>query len=109
MVYITLKSYDINLLNTFCKEILNINKSFDIKGPISLPKNKKLYTTIRSSHIYSLSREQFECSTYSRVFVLANSFNFLKNKKNYVDFLDNYEAFIKKIPVGISLKLKVKF
>jgi small subunit ribosomal protein S10 len=108
MVYFSLKSYNISLLNKFCKKIKQQRVFLDITGPISLPKKKKIYTVIRSSHVYSLSREQFEVCTYRRLFVLKNNFDFIKNSENLYNFLKFYKDFLQKVPVGISLKLSFK-
>lgn len=110
MLFISLKSYDLNLLNQFCEKIININKrlSSSIKGPIFLPKKSKLYTVIRSSHVYSLSREQFEVYTYRRVFVLQKDFNFIKTFTKLSSFYRFYKKFLKTIPVGVSVKLSFK-
>jgi len=115
MLYIYLKSYDIDLLNYFIKEILLKNKKFTkffdkivLKGPINLPKKTKKYTVIRSPHVYSLSREQFEVSTFRRLLVLkTKKSNFLENNKTSY-LLSFYQVFIKNLPFGISIKLIVK-
>jgi len=107
MLYITLKSYNVNLLNQFCqKELLKVFP--EVKGPISLPLEKKLYTVIRSSHVYSLSREQFEVCTHRRGFVLKKNYNFLKSQEKLRKISKFRKKLLKKIPVGISLKLSIK-
>jgi len=78
MLVISLKSYDQNLLNQFCEKIRKqpgfgkIGGS-NLQGPIFLPKKKKLYTVIRSSHVYSLSREQFEVCVHRRAFTISDN------------------------------------
>ena len=87
MLVISLKSYDPSLLNSFCEKIKKQGPFENLKGPIFLPKKSKLYTVIRSSHVFSLSREQFELCTYRRAFVLSNNFDFtLKDDKSFKNF-----------------------
>jgi ribosomal protein S10 len=106
MLYVHLKSYNIDLLNHFCKNIL-FKSSFNVKGPIFLPKKKYIYSVIRSPHVYSLSREQFEVCTFRRVFIFKNKFNFLKGTKLF--YLKSvYRNLSKKVPISISLKLSFK-
>jgi ribosomal protein S10 len=107
MLYVYLKSYNIDLLNHFCKNIL-FRSALNVKGPIFLPKKIFLYTVIRSPHVYSLSREQFEVCTFRRVFIFKNQFNFLKGSSNLLYLKAVYKALLKSVPVSISLKLSFK-
>lgn len=43
---------------------------FKLKGPIPLPRTKKLFTVNRSHHVHKKSQEQFLLTTYKRVWVL---------------------------------------
>ncbi len=108
MVYILLKSYNIGLLNKFCKKIKMQGMLLNIGGPVPLPKQKKKYIVTRSSHVYSLSKEQFEICTYKRLFILKDNFNFLENNENLDNFLKFYKKFLNMVPIGISLKLVFK-
>lgn len=107
MLYIYLKSYNINLLNSFCKNILP-KLPVNVKGPIFLPKKRNKYTVIRSPHVYSLSREHFETSIFRRVFIFKYKFNFLQDSQNLLNIESFRKNFLKKIPIGISLKLSFK-
>ena len=99
-----------------------------IKGPIFLPKKKKIYTITRSPHIYNLSKEGFEMCVFTQLFTI----DFYKIfKKEYPIRLRTanpifYELYpfltvrgqpklifaknflVKKAPSGISLKFTFK-
>ncbi len=62
MVYILLKSYNINSLNNVVKFVQKflLNFSFNKKSIINLPLSIKKYTINRSPHVFSKSKEQFE-------------------------------------------------
>lgn len=115
MIYILLKSYNDKLLKKCCKRIKKQKRFSRLVGPIFLPKKKKRYVVIRSSHIFSLSREQFEICTHRRLFIFKKNLYFTncrsnRKKKKHLPlfFFNTYRKFIRKIPVGISLKLRVK-
>lgn len=114
MLYIRLKAYDHLLLENTCKEILSRLNKLACKGPIYLPKKKKFYTVIRSSHIYSLSREQFGLQIHNRVLVIRFFNNFFKltnfrkvllKKKVINKIIKNLLIYT---PPGISLKIIFK-
>lgn len=107
MLYISLKSYNVHLLNQFCKEIFPRPYS-NVKGPIFLPNKKKLYTVIRSPHVNSLSREQFEICVYRRIFLIKNNCNFFNNKIRLRNIKKFKKSLLEKVPSGISLKLSFK-
>ena len=66
VIQIHLKSYDSNLLDYFCKKILSQIK-IKSSGPVFLPNLKKTFVVIKSSHVYSLSREVFNILIVSSV------------------------------------------
>jgi ribosomal protein S10 len=134
MLYLYLTSYNNNLLEKFCENIFSqkINHfEKNLKGPITLPTKKNLYTVIRSPHIYSLSREQFELSTFRKLIILkrhsysSNCFLEVTKQKTKLEFFADFyyslvpgyvkeevidwefliKKFIKQVPVGISLKV----
>lgn len=129
MLYIYLKSHDVKLLDTFCNSFFFKKRKnlFQIKGPIFLPKKRNIYTVIRSPHVYSLSREHFEISTFRRLFII-NLNKFDKKELNKFDqfffiwlhlfptenslhkeaLLSFRQTLIKHLPVGISLKFNFK-
>lgn len=119
-LYVYLKSYNKNLLEKFCKKAYIRTGSLG-KGPIRLPRKKKIYTVIRSPHVHSLSREQFEVVTYRRLFVFKfQHFSFSRS----IYYMENiipdpvinfntrcsliYKFFSKVTPVGVNLKIKFK-
>lgn len=107
MLYIYLKSYNVNLLNEFSKWFLSKNDKKIVKGPIKLPSKHFLYTTIRSPHVYSLSRDQYGLSIHRQLFLLKPSLDYRTN--TYMeDFALIESCFLKSIPAGISLKLSFK-
>lgn len=114
MIYIYLKSYNINLLNHFCNDILPI-LGLNKKGPIFLPKENKKYTVIRSPHVNSLSREEFKVYIFRRSFIVKrkrivkkrgiNSLqqNIVKDNLNFIR-----KKILKRLPAGISVRLSFK-
>lgn len=107
MFYIYLKSYNVSLLNQFCKKFLTNKLKRLVKGPINLPKKSYLYTSIRSPHVYSLSREQFGLSVYRRLIILKSPFNFTRNFSSS-DFIILEKNLLKYLPSGVSLKILFK-
>jgi small subunit ribosomal protein S10 len=116
MIYIYLKSYNIRLLNLFIKKFLSYERTFlnsldkiVVKGPINLPKKIKKYTVIRSPHVYSLSREQFETITHRRLIVLKNEKTSILNLNSRLKLHDFYRrALYRHLPIGISIKIFIK-
>ncbi|MEI7919753.1 MAG: 30S ribosomal protein S10 [bacterium] len=66
---IKLKSYDIKMLESSVGKVVGllIKSGASVKGPIPLPKKRKLYTVLKSNFKFKKSREQFERITYSRM------------------------------------------
>jgi len=131
---IQLKSYNNQLLSNFCNkfflsELARFSVFFRVRGPISLPKKKSVYTVIRSPHVYSLSRERFSMNTYRRLVVYRLDHNYVlqdesdpRNARLY-DYFDHFfnegrfirrdlrtlkQNVLKKLPVGISVKFIFK-
>lgn len=67
-----------------------------MKGPIPLPKQRKLYTVLKSNFVYKNAREQFERSTYSRLI------DVVETGPKTIEYLQNLS-----IPVGVSVEVKV--
>ena len=95
---IELKSYDIKMLESSVGKIVGLLvKSWaEIKGPIPLPKKRRLYTVLKSNFKFKDSREQFERITYSRVV------DVVKTWSKTMEYLQNLS-----IPVGVSVNIKV--
>jgi small subunit ribosomal protein S10 len=116
MIYVYLKSYNIRLLNLFIKKFLFHERTFlnpsdkiTVKGPINLPKKIKKYTVIRSPHVYSLSREQFEIITHRRLIVLKNEKNSMLSLKSRLKLYDFYrKGLYRYLPIGVSIKILIK-
>jgi small subunit ribosomal protein S10 len=66
---IKLKSYDVGMLEASVAKILGllIKSGATFKGPIPLPKKKKMYTVIKAHFVYKDSRDQYERITYTRL------------------------------------------
>ncbi len=95
---IKLKSYDVKMLETSTSKLVGLLvKSWaTIKGPIPLPKQRKLYTVLKSNFVYKNAREQFERSTYSRLI------DVVETGPKTIEYLQNLS-----IPVGVSVEVKV--
>jgi len=68
-IRIKLESFDSELLDISCKQIIekvNVTQA-KIVGPIPLPIKKKIYCVLRSPHVNKDSREHFEIRKYSRI------------------------------------------
>ena len=66
---IKLKSYDMKMLESSLGKVVGllIKSGAEIKGPIPLPKKRKLYTVLRANFKFKDSREQFEIRTHKRL------------------------------------------
>jgi len=95
---IKLKSYDLNVLESSIGKIMGllIKSWASVKGPIPLPKQRKLYTVLRAHFVYKDSREQFERVTYTRLIDVVETWT------KTVEFLQNLT-----IPVWVSVEVRV--
>lgn len=68
-IRIELRAYDSRLVEEASVSILGTAKrtGADVVGPIPLPVKRKVYTLIRSPHVFKKSREQFEIRTHKRL------------------------------------------
>ena len=66
---IALKSYESNLLNDSCQQILLAAESGNTKaiGPIPLPTKRRIYCVLRSPHVNKDAREHFEIRIHKRI------------------------------------------
>lgn len=97
-IRIKVKSYDYNLLNYSCKQIINTAHRTEAKtvGPIPLPIKKRIYCVLRSPHVDKDSREHFELRTYSRIIDL------------YILTSQTVDALMKlNIPAGVDIEVKL--
>jgi len=71
---IRLKAYDSRILDNSIEKIINVLEPLgaNIKGPIPLPTEKRVYTILRSVHKHKDSREQFEQRIHNRLIDINN-------------------------------------
>ncbi len=95
---IKLKSYDVRMLESSVSKVVGllVKSGAQIKGPIPLPKKRKVYTVLRSNFISKKSREQFERISYTRVVDVVES------GSKTMEYLQNLS-----IPVGVLVDVKV--
>jgi len=97
-IRIKLKSYDHNLVDKSADKIVKTAKTTGafVTGPIPLPTHKKIFTVLRSPHVYKKSREQFQLCSYKRLLDIYNS------SKKTIDALMKLE-----LPSGVEVEIKV--
>src|SRR6266513_5282825 len=68
-IRIRLKAYDHRILDQSTTEIVDTAKRTGaaVAGPIPLPTVRNLYTVLRSPHVDTKSREQFQIRTHKRL------------------------------------------
>jgi small subunit ribosomal protein S10 len=95
---IKLKSYDVRMLEASVSKVVGllVKSGAEIKGPIPLPKKRKVYTVLRSNFKYKKSREQFERISYTRVV------DVVETGSKTMESLQNLS-----IPVGVLVDIKV--
>jgi small subunit ribosomal protein S10 len=96
-IRIRLKGYDQRVLDRAAVDIVETAKRTGarIAGPIPLPTNRTIYTVLRSPHVDSKSREQFEMRTHVRVLDILNP---------TPDTIDK----LKVLPVAAGVDIKIK-
>ena len=95
---IKLKSYDVRMLESSVSKVVGllVKSGAQIKGPIPLPKKRKVYTVLRSNFKFKKSSEQFERISYTRVVEVVES------GSKTMEYLQNLS-----IPVGVLVDVKV--
>ncbi len=95
---IKLKSYDVRMLESSVSKVVGllVKSGAEIKGPIPLPKKRKVYTVLRSNFRFKKSREQFERISYTRVV------DVVETGSKTMESLQNLS-----IPVGVLVDIKV--
>ncbi|MEF2175757.1 MAG: 30S ribosomal protein S10 [Candidatus Absconditabacteria bacterium] len=95
---IKLKSYDVKALESAVSKIMGllIKSGATVKGPIPLPKKRKLYTVLRAHFVYKDTREQFEKIVYTRLI------DVVETGSKTIEYLQNSN-----IPLGVSVEAKV--
>ena len=68
-IRIKLESFDHELLDTACKQIIEKIQTTQSKvvGPVPLPTKRRIYCVLRSPHVNKDSREHFEIRTHKRL------------------------------------------
>ena len=68
-IRIKLESFDYELLNFSCEQILNKIQATNSKiiGPIFLPTKKRIYCVLSSPHVNKNAREHFEIRIHKRI------------------------------------------
>jgi small subunit ribosomal protein S10 len=97
-IRIKLKSYDHNLVDKSAEKIVKSVKSTGaiVSGPIPLPTHKNIFTILRSPHVNSNSKEQFQLCTYKRLLDIYSS------SSKTVDALMKLE-----LPSGVDVDIKI--
>ncbi len=97
-IRIKLKSYDHNLIDKSAEKIVKSVKATGaiVSGPIPLPTQRKVFTVLRSPHVYKKAREQFKLSSYKRLMDIYSS------SAKTVDALMKLE-----LPSGVDVEIKV--
>ena len=96
---IKLKSYDVRMLESSVSKVVGllVKSGAQIKGPIPLPKKRKVYTVLRSNFKFKKSREQFERISYTRVVDVVESgsktMEYLQNLSITVVFIVDVKFF----------------
>lgn len=97
-IRIKLKSYDHNLVDKSAEKIVKSVKGTGaiVSGPIPLPTHKNIFTILRSPHVNSDSKEQFQLNTYKRLLDIYSS------SSKTVDALMKLE-----LPSGVDVEIKI--
>ncbi len=96
-IRIRLKAYDARVLDQSTAEIVNTAKSTGARlaGPIPLPTEKNKWTVLRSPHVDTKSREQFEIRTHKRLI------DIFEPTSQTVDALMKLD-----LPAGVDVEIK---
>ncbi len=98
IIRIKLKSYDHVLVDNSAEKIVKSVKATGavVSGPIPLPTHKNIFTVLRSPHVNSNSKEQFQLCTYKRLMDIYSS------SSKTVDALMKLE-----LPSGVDVEIKI--
>ena len=96
-IRIKLRSYDHNLVDKSTEKIVKTVRTSGavVTGPIPLPTEKKIFTVLRSPHVNSNSKDQFQVFTYKRLLDIYSS------TSKIVDALIKLE-----LPSGVEVEIK---
>ncbi len=95
---IKLKSYDLTVLEASVAKIVGllVKSSAAFKGPIPLPKKRKMYTVIKAHFVYKDTRDQYERITYTRLIDVVETW------PKTIEFLQNLS-----VPVWVAVEVKM--
>ena len=97
-IRIRLKAYDHKILDQSAAKIVDTAKRTGamVSGPIPLPTEKNIFTILRSPHVNTDSREQFELRTHKRLI------DILEASSKTVDSLMRLD-----LPAGVDIEIKL--
>ena len=97
-IRIKLKAYEHNLIDQSAAKIVDTARRTGarVSGPIPLPTEKEIITTLRAPHKYKDSREQFEMRTHKRLI------DILQPSAKTVDALMKLD-----LPAGVDIEIKL--
>jgi small subunit ribosomal protein S10 len=96
-IRVKLESFNHQLLNLSCSQIINIIQKIEVKkfGVIPLPTDKRIYCVLRSPHVDKDSREHFEIRVHKRILDIYYDSNI-----NILDILTSSD-----LPPGVLYKI----
>ncbi len=73
-IRIRLKAYDYKVIDQSARQIVNtaLRTGASVNGPVPLPTKRKVYTVIKSPHVFKKGREQFEMRIHKRLIDIIN-------------------------------------
>ena len=97
-IRIRLKAYDHKALDQSAEKIVETAKRTNatVSGPIPLPTERNIYTVLRSPHVNTDSREQFEMRTHKRLI------DIIEPSSQTVDALMRLD-----LPAGVDIEIKL--
>ena len=97
-IRIRLRGFDHQLVDASAEKIVEVAKRTGarVSGPIPLPTDKEIVTTLRAVHKYKDSREQFELRTHKRLI------DVLRPTAKTVEALKSLE-----LPAGVEIEVKL--
>ena len=97
-IRIRLKAYDHQVIDQAAEKIVETAKrtGVEVSGPIPLPTEKEIITSLRAVHKYKDSREQFERRTHKRLIDIR------KPTQKTMEALTNLD-----LPAGVEIEIKL--
>lgn len=95
---IRLLSYDNRLIDKYAKQLVDLllKEGMQLRGPVPLPTERRVYTVNRSPYIYKDSREQFELRVHKRLIDVINPTQRIVELFSYLD-----------LPAGVEIEIKM--